>query len=275
MPWGVTSPLMGGHGRHWLKDLLCKDFIKVSATARWCSGTCKFANGDAARCAESAKSRSIGSTRYPVDPQEVTVEAGLKENYQWPQDGCATLFTRLPCVARISRFTRIARLTCLALLTFVTFFPSFARHMSLLPDQTIFDRERSSATFSVDKRIYSKAAVLRACYWMNRDLHFRIEEQGDCFRVTASRQSTKPTLADPRPKTIDEMLPEFFDALQDSQLRVEIQAETAAVRELIIAKAFAESGVLEDPPPGTFVDPVDTKRRGAEKLISITTNQSD
>jgi His-Xaa-Ser system protein HxsD len=146
--------------------------------------------------------------------------------------------------------------------------------MSLVPDQPTFDEERSSAAFLIDKKIYSKAAVLRACYWLNRDLHFRIEEQGDCFRVTASIQRAKPTLADPKPKKIDEMLPEFFDALQDSQLRVEIQAETAAVRELIIAKAFAESGVLEDPPPGTFDDPADTKRTGAEKLISISTNQS-
>ncbi len=147
--------------------------------------------------------------------------------------------------------------------------------MSLVPNQPIFDEGGSSAAFSVDKKVYSKAAVLRACYWLNRDLHFRIEEQDDCFRITASLQTAKPTLAEPRPKKIEEMLPEFFDALQDSQLRVEIQSETAAVRELIIAKAFAESGVLEDPPPGTFDDPVEAKRSGVEKLISITTNQSD
>jgi His-Xaa-Ser system protein HxsD len=146
--------------------------------------------------------------------------------------------------------------------------------MSLV-EQAIFDEGRSQAAFSVDKRIYSKAAVLRACYWMNRDLHFRIEEEGDFFRITASLQNAKPTLVEPKPKKIEEVLPEFFDALQDSQLRVEIQVETAAVRELIIAKAFAESGVLEDPPPGTFEDPVETKRGSAEKLISISTREPD
>jgi hypothetical protein len=52
---------------------------------------------------------------------------------------------------------------------------------------------------------------------------------------------------------------------------VEIQAETAAIRELIIAKAFAESGVLEDSPPGTFRDPVGSGHSDAQGLINIST----
>jgi len=110
---------------------------------------------------------------------------------------------------------------------------------------------------------------------MNRDLHIQLEDQEERFRITASLRNAKPTLAAPKPRKIDELLPEFFDVLNDSQLRVEIQMETAAVREIIIAKAFAESGVLEDPPPGTFSDPVDTKRSGIEALIQIATNKTD
>jgi len=75
-------------------------------------------------------------------------------------------------------------------------------------------------------------------------------------------------------RKIDEWLPDIYDALLDSQLRVEIQAETAGVRELIIAKAFAESGVLEDPPPGTFEDPVAQSGAKPGDLISISTNKS-
>jgi hypothetical protein len=43
---------------------------------------------------------------------------------------------------------------------------------------------------------------------------------------------------------------EFENALLDHQLRFEIARETATLRELIVAKAFAEGDVLEDPPVG-------------------------
>jgi hypothetical protein len=51
-------------------------------------------------------------------------------------------------------------------------------------------------------------------------------------------------------------LPEFENSLLDAQLRVEIARETAVVRELIVAKAFAEGDLLEDSPVGDWKDPV-------------------
>ncbi len=132
-----------------------------------------------------------------------------------------------------------------------------------------FDAGHTAATIRIDKGVYSKSAVLRTCYWFGKDLHFRVEEEADCVVVSLSLRVSAPTLDQPRIKLIDEWLPDFFDALLDSQLRVEIQAETAAVRELIIAKAFAESGVLEDPPPGTFADPVATAGSESKSLIRI------
>jgi His-Xaa-Ser system protein HxsD len=100
-------------------------------------------------------------------------------------------------------------------------------------------------------------------------MHFQIEEREHQYRITANLNASQPTLAQPRPKKIHELLPEFFEALLDSQLRVEIQEQTAAVRELIIAKAFAESGVLEDPPPGTFEDPVSSGHLAKSDLVQI------
>jgi hypothetical protein len=50
---------------------------------------------------------------------------------------------------------------------------------------------------------------------------------------------------------------EFENALLDHQLRFEIARETATLRELIVAKAFAEGDVLEDPPVGDDSDPVE------------------
>jgi His-Xaa-Ser system protein HxsD len=135
-----------------------------------------------------------------------------------------------------------------------------------------FDDQHTSATISIDKKIYSKSAVLRACYWFSKDIYFQLDEKEDSLRVTVGLRVAAPTLNQPKVKKIDEWIPEILDALLDSQLRVEIQAETAAVRELIVAKAFAESGVLEDPPPGTFEDPVALGNSDANALIKITNN---
>ena len=50
---------------------------------------------------------------------------------------------------------------------------------------------------------------------------------------------------------------EFENALLDHQLRFDIARETATLRELIVAKAFAEGDALEDPPVGDDRDPVE------------------
>jgi His-Xaa-Ser system protein HxsD len=132
-----------------------------------------------------------------------------------------------------------------------------------------FDAEHSKALVCIDKTIYSKAAILRACYWFSGDLWSDLKEKDECFALTVGLLVTSPTLSHPTVKKIDEWLPQIFNTLSDSQLRVEIQAETASIRELIIAKAFAESGILEDSPPGTFTDPVESKN-----LVKIATTAS-
>jgi His-Xaa-Ser system protein HxsD len=146
--------------------------------------------------------------------------------------------------------------------------------MSVLFGPVEFDDQHTAATISIDKTIYSKSAVLRACYWFSKELYCQLKDRGDLLEVTVGLRVSAPTLDQPKIRKIDEWLPEIYDALVDSQLRIEIQAETAGVRELIIAKAFAESGVLEDPPPGTFGDPVARSDSESSNLIRIGTRRS-
>jgi His-Xaa-Ser system protein HxsD len=127
--------------------------------------------------------------------------------------------------------------------------------------------EHTTAELSVDRTTYSKAAVLRTCYWLEKEVVCNISETPNKWVVKLSLRNPSPTLDKPRVRPIDDWIPEFHSALIDSQLRVDIQTETAAIRELVLAKAFAKSGVLEDQPPGLFTDPV--RKNNDQNLVSI------
>jgi hypothetical protein len=55
----------------------------------------------------------------------------------------------------------------------------------------------------------------------------------------------------------------------DFALREKIEAKTSDIRDLLLAKAFSESGVLEDQPEGVFGDKVEeSKPDGMFKILS-------
>ena len=66
-------------------------------------------------------------------------------------------------------------------------------------------------------------------------------------------------------EALEQVAGEFMNALLDHQLRTEIEHQTGKVRQILVAKAFAEAGLLEDTPPGTVADPVEEKAA----LVSI------
>jgi len=147
--------------------------------------------------------------------------------------------------------------------------------VSCQPEKIDFDDQHTSAAFTVDKKVYSKSAILRTCYWFEKDLWFQIEDKDEHFWLTVKLRAPVPTLDNPKIRKIDCWIPDIFNSLVDSQLRVEIQTETSGIRELIIAKAFAESGVLEDSPPGKFEDHAGSSLKETKGLISISINHPD
>jgi His-Xaa-Ser system protein HxsD len=121
----------------------------------------------------------------------------------------------------------------------------------------------------LDPRIYSREAILRACYWHTRIAHIHVPESSDGRLVIHIKlKQPVPTLANPKPISIEEVVGEFCNSLLDFELRRQVEAETAPVRQLVLAKAFSESGVLEDDPPGTVADPVETAN--TKGLVQIT-----
>jgi His-Xaa-Ser system protein HxsD len=115
-----------------------------------------------------------------------------------------------------------------------------------------------SATIRLDPRIYSKEAILRACYWHTNVAYIHIPESHDeTLAIRIELKQKGPSLENPKPLVIGEFLPQFCNSLLDFELRRQVDAETASIRQLILAKAFSESGVLEDEPIGTMADPVE------------------
>jgi His-Xaa-Ser system protein HxsD len=127
---------------------------------------------------------------------------------------------------------------------------------------------KSSATIYLDARIYSKEAALKASYWYT-DIAFVSFPDSPEGKLTVhiKLKQPAPTLESPKPSAITEVVDEFCNSLLDFELRHQVDVETAAVRQLILAKAFSESGVLEDKPPGSVGDPVEV--RTPSSLVQI------
>ena len=87
--------------------------------------------------------------------------------------------------------------------------------------------------------IYSVGAILRSCYWLTNRCYVHLAPSAGSVEVTllvkTGEEAETNTLAW-----------EFLNSLVDNQLRVSIQQETAAVREMIVEQAFADVDVIDD-----------------------------
>jgi His-Xaa-Ser system protein HxsD len=110
----------------------------------------------------------------------------------------------------------------------------------------------SSVVVEVDLAILSTEALLKTCYWFSRDFVCDIRnrsETGAEVWLTPRSLATDPELASVRDA--------FMTSAMDFALREKIEARTSGIRDLLLAKAFSESGVLEDAPLGVFGDAVE------------------
>lgn len=109
----------------------------------------------------------------------------------------------------------------------------------------------------VDETIYSRSAILKTCYWFtDRCYVFVYRHDGEHLAVRLTAKLGDISL-------LEAVVGEFENALLDQQLRFEIERETATLRELIVAKAFADTDLLEDQPFGDDRDPVEVAGAGA------------
>lgn len=107
----------------------------------------------------------------------------------------------------------------------------------------------------VDLTLVSKESLLKACYWFSRDFVCEIHnESGRLVEVVLV----------PRSEISGEELAlareAFIQSAMDFALREKIEAKTSGIRDLLLAKAFSEAGVLEDLPQGPFGDQVEESK---------------
>lgn len=108
-------------------------------------------------------------------------------------------------------------------------------------------------TLLVEESVYSKEALFRACYWFTDRCHLFISRaQPATFAVRVKAKPGGPAL--------ETVAGEFKNALLDQQVRQDLSRETSTLRQLIVAKAFAEGNFLDDAPVGDSRDPVEVAK---------------
>lgn len=125
------------------------------------------------------------------------------------------------------------------------------------------DSEKSAVTF-FDRSVFSQDVILKACYWLSNNFSCEIASPSpEVFKVTITprQKSSIAELSAAKERLIQEV--------SDFALREKIEAKTASIRDLLLAKAFSEAGVLEDIPTGVFGDRIEEEKpHGIFKILS-------
>ena len=113
--------------------------------------------------------------------------------------------------------------------------------------------------------IVSPEALLKTCYWFSRDYVCEVKNQSESIAkvVLSPRSVTR----DFNPNSIRDA---FLTSALDFALREKIEAKTSGIRDLLLAKAFSESGVLEDEPQGVFGDKIEESN--PDSMFNILSN---
>jgi His-Xaa-Ser system protein HxsD len=119
-----------------------------------------------------------------------------------------------------------------------------------------------STSLTIDHDLISTEALLKTCYWFSRDFICDVirDSQGQSTVHLRPKHTCSVSLADAREQ--------FMTQAFDFALREQVAAKTSDVRDLLLAKAFSESGVLEDQPHGVFGDALEeSKPDGMFKIL--------
>ena len=129
----------------------------------------------------------------------------------------------------------------------------------------IYDElRRLSVSIEVDLALVSAEALLKTCHWFSRDFVCDLHKEGNFTAKVALAPRYPSAEFDP-----DAARDAFMTSALDFAIREKIDFRTSGIRDLLLAKAFSESGVLEDNPEGVFGDAIEeAKPDGMFKILS-------
>ena len=130
--------------------------------------------------------------------------------------------------------------------------------------ESTYASDAPHAVVEINLAIISAEALLKTCYWFSRDFVCEIRNRNEHVAevvLTPRNPSSTAELASTKSA--------FTTSAMDFALREKIEAKTSGIRDLLLAKAFSESGVLEDQPEGVFGDTLEEmKPDGMFKILS-------
>lgn len=121
----------------------------------------------------------------------------------------------------------------------------------------------ASVLVKVDHSLVSTEAMMKVFYWLSREFFCEVVTKGDLESIV------RLIAREPADWNSFEIEDLFKTKCLDFALREQISAKTSEVRDVLLAKAFAESGVLEGQPSGMFGDSIEeAKPDGMFRILS-------
>jgi His-Xaa-Ser system protein HxsD len=122
----------------------------------------------------------------------------------------------------------------------------------------------SQVVVEINLAIISAEALLKTCYWFSHDFVCEIRNHDEKLAEVYLTPRSPISASD-----LASSKDAFNTSAMDFALREKIEAKTSGIRDLLLAKAFSESGVLEDEPAGVFGDSIEeTKPDGVFKILN-------
>src|SRR6266487_392415 len=117
---------------------------------------------------------------------------------------------------------------------------SVPRPESQLPAGVATRVEDGALRISLSLDVYGLQAILRSCYWLtDRCFVYLAPAREGLIEITLLAKNADSTQT-------DHLTWDFLNDLVDQRLRIDINTETRAIREMIVAQAFADVDLIDD-----------------------------
>lgn len=109
-----------------------------------------------------------------------------------------------------------------------------------LPEGVTHRFEDGALRVTLPIDVYGMDAIFRACYWLTERCYvYLAPPEGNLIEVTIVAKEGGSTLT-------DQLAWGFLNNLVDQRLRIDVNRETRAIREMIVAQAFADTDIIDD-----------------------------